>query len=135
MNKNKIAFPPKDDDPFNGPATEEPSLLWPSSTDTPRWHLLTDQEQRERDQQIGKLESKLKRLDQKKDKSIRKYTNEILPDVTYLSSDSEAEDSHVDEEGLPLLWKNRLSDLEQIPRKTEDQFKSPWWSLFNCCCS
>lgn len=71
---------------------------------------------------------------------ISPYINEkshicVTIDVSYLSSDSEAEDGHVDEEGLPLLWKNRLSDLEQIPRKTEDQFKSPWWSLFNCCCS
>lgn len=34
---------------------QDPSPLWSLSTDTPRWEILTDQEQMERDKQIRKL--------------------------------------------------------------------------------
>jgi hypothetical protein len=59
-----------------------------------------------------------------------------------LSSDSENEDEVYDqdnpieeecqEEGLPLLWKNKSTSLQDTPKKTENQYYYPGW-FFSCC--
>ncbi|KAG2230117.1 hypothetical protein INT48_006274 [Thamnidium elegans] len=146
MSVNQTIFPRQEDDLFNSQVTdsEEPSPLLSTSTTLPRWQLLTDQEQKDRDSVVRKLESKLKKLDKMKERPEPNYTNQIIPDSShYFESESEQdevdEDDHnpVDEEaeGLPLLWKNRSIDLDGIPRKTEDHYeKKNWWSIFTCCC-
>ncbi|GAA5805020.1 hypothetical protein HPULCUR_010533 [Helicostylum pulchrum] len=132
MSINQTIFPRQENDPFDSQVTdsEEPSTLWSTSTPLPRWQLLTDQEQKDRDSVLRKLESKLKKLDKKKERPEPNYTDQIIPDSSYqFESESEQdEDDHnpVDEEGLPLLWKSRSIDLDAIPRKTEDQYSIQW---------
>ncbi|GAA5817654.1 hypothetical protein MFLAVUS_011205 [Mucor flavus] len=141
MSINQTIFPRQENDPFNSQVTdsEEPSMLWPTSTPLPRWQLLTDQEQKDRDSVLRKLESKLKKLDKKKERPEPNYTDQIIPDSSYqFESESEQDEDDcnpVDEEadGLPLLWKSRYIDLDGVPKKTEDQYNTKW-SMFTCCC-
>ncbi|KAI9362378.1 hypothetical protein BD770DRAFT_441040 [Pilaira anomala] len=134
---DQTLFPQQENDPFHTQITntEEPtSPLCSSSTTTtvPRWQLLTDKEQKERDSVLAKLESKLQKLNKKKEKSIPNYTNQIIPDVSrHFESDHDDEEEEEEEEnrpeeedaeGLPLLWKNKSTGLDETPRKTEDQY-------------
>lgn len=74
---------------------------------------------------------------------INKLTSNKKKDISqYTSSDSENEDEDYDqdnpieeecqEEGLPLLWKNKSTSLQDTPKKTEDQYHHSW-RFFSCC--
>ncbi|KAK4515731.1 uncharacterized protein ATC70_010684 [Mucor velutinosus] len=110
-----------------------------SNTIAPKWNLQTAKESQEHEDTIKKLESKLRKLKQRPNNH---YSYKRMPEASQsiLSSESDIEDSidsdgqaeEEQEEGLPLLWKSRSTALEDIPKKTEDQYNHAW-PFITCC--
>ena len=140
-------FPQDFSDPFNQENSKQAkNCSWKpesylSKAVAPKWKLQTTEEREEQENTVKKLESKLNRLKQRPDNH---YSYKRMPDVSQyiLSSDSENEDEVYDqgnpieegcqEEGLPLLWKNKSTSLQDTPKKTENQYYHPG-RFFSCC--
>ncbi|KAL7319222.1 hypothetical protein PS15m_002387 [Mucor circinelloides] len=142
---SREAFPQDSNDPFNRSSNEHTEACsWQpdshlSNALAPKWNLQTAKERKEQEDTVKKLESKLRKLKQRPDNH---YTYKRMPEASQsiLSSESDIEDSvdpenqteEEQEEGLPLLWKNRSTALEDIPKKTESQYNHSW-RFISCC--
>ncbi|KAI8968188.1 hypothetical protein BDF20DRAFT_165875 [Mycotypha africana] len=150
----KAAFPQNPKDPFCQPAAAEATIStswWPSQNQqdgiAPRWKLLTSEEKQEQAKVINRLESKLKRIQKQKDNVYKYNPIPAMVDGTALTSEDE-DDRGADEtaswhsvgeiqeeqEGLPLLWKDKSMSFENAPRKAEKNFIPALLQWFYCYC-
>ncbi|KAI8888938.1 hypothetical protein K501DRAFT_282562 [Backusella circina FSU 941] len=103
----------------------------------PRWNIKTPKEQKEQDNLIRVLETKMLKARQKG------YTSEQIlrsaVETSYSDQESDSSDNEgriEEEEGLSLLWKSKADNLEEAIKQSKKEHEYTSWfpRWLSCCC-